>query len=638
MAFAVAAAKKVLASLKKDFYNTLSILTKKQFEDVIAYLNDQYYNDGISLLSDEEYDRLKETLAKKFGDSEVLDTVGAKVEKNKIKLPFFLGSMDKIKPDKNNLNGWLSKYKGRVCISDKLDGISGLIVKKNNVRGLYTRGDGTTGQDISHMLPFIQIGDFPGLDTYAVRGELIVSKANYEKVKEGKRGARQMVSGLANQKTLTKERKAEMALIEFVAYEVIVPADLKPSEQFTLLDKHSNFVVAKWDVFSDISIDALSTILTEHKLLSKYEIDGIIVNHDHVYPRVTGRNPDHAFAFKMSFADQAAVTEVLGVNWEVSKDGYIKPTVNFEPVNIGGVIIQYATGFNAQFIQSNAIGPGAFIEIIRSGDVIPYIKTVKSGAPTGASMPDIKWHWNETHVDAVLDKLSGNPDVEKKSLLYFAQTLDISFCGEGTIVRIYDAGIKTIPQLLGLTADFLVTKVDGYKRASAEKLVKAIAEAVSKATIVQWAVGSGIFGRGIGTKRVELAFNVVPKNLVGSVDLVNKITEINGWSKESAEGFVSVLPEFRAFMDMLGVKPKAPTPVKVASEGKMKGQVILFTGFHPKDLEAEVVKQGGELADSFGKKVTLLVIKDASVSNEKTKKALAAGISVLTAEQFASRL
>jgi DNA ligase (NAD+) len=429
-----------------------------------------------------------------------------------------------------------------------------------------------------------------------------------------------------------------MALIEFVAYEVIVPDDLKPSEQFTLLDKHSNFAVAKWDVFTDISIDSLSTVLTEHKLLSKYEIDGIIVNHDHVYPRVAGRNPDHAFAFKMSFADQAAVTEVLGVNWEISKDGYIKPTVNFEPVNIGGVIIQYATGFNAQFIQSNAIGPGAFIEIIRSGDVIPYIKTVKSSAPAGASMPDLKWHWNETHVDAVLDKLSGNPDVEKKSLLYFAQTLDIGFCGEGTIARIYDAGIKTIPQLLGLSADFLVTKVDGYKKASAEKLVKAISEAVSKATIVQWAVGSGIFGRGIGTKRVELAFHVVPKNLVGSTDLVNKITEINGWSKESAEGFVSVLPEFKAFMDSLGIKPKAPTPVKVASEGKMKGQVVLFTGFHPKDLEAEVVKQGGELADSFGKKVTLLVIKDATVSNEKTKKALAAGINVLTAEQFSKVL
>jgi DNA ligase (NAD+) len=75
----------------------------------------------------------------------------------------------------------------------------------------------------------------------------------------------------------------------------------------------------------------------------------------------------------MLFADQQATTEVLKVVWEVSKDGYLKPTVNFEPVNIGGSIIQYATGFNAAWIHENGIGPGAFIDIIRSGDVIPYI-------------------------------------------------------------------------------------------------------------------------------------------------------------------------------------------------------------------------------------------------------------------------
>ena len=429
-----------------------------------------------------------------------------------------------------------------------------------------------------------------------------------------------------------------MALIEFVAYEVIMPFDLKPSEQFNLLDKKSNFVVAKWSTETEISIEKLSTILTEHKQVSKYEIDGIIVAHDKVYPRVIGRNPEHAFAFKMSFADQSAVTEVLHVIWDASKDGYLKPTVNFEPVNIGGVIIQYATGFNASFINSNGIGPGAFIEIIRSGDVIPYIKEVKSAAPDGPSMPTVKWHWNETHVDALLDRLSGNADVEKKALVYFANTLDISFCGEGTIARLHDAGIKTIPQLLNVSESFLLDKVDGFKKASSAKLVGAISEAAKNATVTQWAVGSGIFGRGIGTKRVEVAFTVVPKSLEGGSDLVEKIMAQGGWSKESAEGFVAVLPEFKKFMEDIGFKPKVATPIKIASNGKLKGQVILFTGFHPKDMEAEVVKQGGEIADTWGKKVTILVIKDSTVSNEKTKKALAGGIPIMTAEQFDKKL
>lgn len=642
MATAPAAINKIMTALTKDFFKTMNALTKTQMELLLGHLGKKFYNEGISVIPDEDYDRLREHYAKKFGADLAIAVaphmVAAKVEKAKAKLPFFLGSMDKIKPDKNNLDGWLAKYKGDVCISDKLDGVSGLVVKSGGKRGLFTRGDGTIGQDISHMIPLIQIGDIPGLDNYAVRGELIVSKANYEKVKEGKRGARQMVSGATGQKTMTAERRAEMALIEFVAYEVIVPERLSPSQQFTLLDKKSNFAVAKWSVESNVTIEKLGAMLTDHKAVSKYEIDGIIVNHDKAYPRVAGRNPEHAFAFKMAFADQAAVTEVIAVNWDASKDGFLKPTVNFEPVNIGGVVIQYATGFNAAFIESSVLGPGAFIEIIRSGDVIPYIKEVKMPAPGGASMPTGKWHWNETHVDAVLDRLSGNPDVQKKALVYFANTLDISFCGEGTIARLHDAGITTIPKLLGVTEAFLTGKVEGFKAASAAKLVGAIKAAVTKATVTQWAVGSGIFGRGIGTKRVEVAFTVVPKTLDANAALVDKIVALGGWSKESAEGFVGALPEFREFMESLGFKPKTATPVKVASAGKLKGQVVLFTGFHPKDLEAAVVAQGGELADSFTKKVTILVIKDASVSNEKTKKAAAAGVTVMTADQFKAKV
>jgi len=624
--------KKIVDLLKSDFFNTMNNLNKEQLESVMKYLSDEYYNEGVSHISDENYDRLRETLARKFGDSAVLANVGAVVTKQKIKLPFFLGSMDKIKPDRNNLDSWLTKYKGDYCLSDKLDGISALKIKIGDKHALYTRGDGTIGQDISHMLPHIQIGDMAGLDTYAVRGELIVSKANYEKVKEGKRGARQMVSGLANQKTVTAARRAEMALIEFVAYEVILPEALSPVKQFELLDSKSTFNVAKWTKVKDISIESLSEVLTARKAASKFEIDGVIVAHDAVYPR-SKRNPDHAFAFKMAFAEQQATTEVLKVIWDASKDGHLKPTVNFEPINIGGAIIQYASGFNASFIQTNGIGPGAFIDVIRSGDVIPYIKEIKSVAPGGPQMPAVKWHWNETHVDAIVDDLADNEDVKKKALLYFAQTLEIGYCGEGNINKLFEKGIDTIPKFLALDEKTLLTG-EGFGKTSAKKLVEEIEKARKTATIVQWAVGSGIFGRGIGTKRTELAFHIVPKDLEVTSGLAAEIAEIPGWAKDSAEGFVANLPTFKRFIDSLGIKPKVASPVKAISNGKLKGQVVLFTGFHPKDLEEAVVRLGGELADTFGKKVTVLVVKDDTVSNEKTKKAIAAGIPVKTAEQF----
>ena len=629
----------IVTALQADFFKVMNVLSKPQLEATLQYLSEVYYNDGISLLSDENYDRLRDLLASKYGSSNVLQAVGAPVTKEKAKLPFYMGSMDKIKPDKNNLESWKKTYPGKVCISDKLDGISALLVKAGGSRMLYTRGDGTIGQTITHMIPHIQIGDLPGYESYAVRGELIVTKANYEKVKEGKRGARQMVSGLANQKTLTAERKVLLNLVEFVAYEVIVPEHLRPSEQFNLLDNHSTFHTAKWSTEQAITIESLSAILSKRKAESLYEIDGIIVANDQSHPRIPGKNPEHAFAFKMSFAEQVAITEVLSVEWEASKNGYLKPTVKFEPVNIGGAIIQYASGFNAAFIHSNGIGPGAFVEIIRSGDVIPYIRDVKSVSPTGPQMPDDAWHWNETNIDAILDRISGNPNVQKNVLLFFANTLDIGSCGEGTIQKLHDAGIKTIPQFLKITEPFLLT-LPGFGKTSAKKLAANIQEAASKATLTQWAVGSGIFGRGLGTRKLEPAFAIVPTTMEPSEALVEAITELPSWSRDSAATFVRKLPEFKEFLLAVGVVPvpvrpvpaQAPAPVK--EDGKCKGIVALFTGFRSKELEESIVREGGQVADSFNKKVNVLLVKDSSVNNEKVKKAKAAGIPVMTPEEF----
>ena len=91
-----------------------------------------------------------------------------------------------------------------------------------------------------------------------------------------------------------------------------------------------------------------------------------------------GKNPDHAFAFKMMLSEQVAEAKVVDVIWTPSKDGYLKPRVQIEPIKLSGVTIEYATGKNAQFIEKNRIGVGAVIQIVRSGDVIPdIIKIVK---------------------------------------------------------------------------------------------------------------------------------------------------------------------------------------------------------------------------------------------------------------------
>jgi NAD-dependent DNA ligase len=253
-------------------------------------------------------------------------------------------------------------------------------------------------------------------------------------------------------------------------------------------------------------------------------------------------------------------------------------------------------------------------------------------------MPPAKWHWNETGVDAILDDIGANPDVQKKALLYFAQTLEIDFCGEGAIGKLYDIGLRMPADFFKIT----VTDLDGhgFAKVGATKLVNAIAAAKSKASVTQWAVGSGIFGRGIGTKRMEAAFGVIPRDLVATADTKDKIMTQGGWSAESVDDMLAKLGEFRKFLASVGVAAvRPPTPKPASPKGaKMAGQIVLFTGFRNKELEAAIIAQGGVVADTFSKKVTLLVVKDASVSNEKTKKAAELGIAVEVATSVERRL
>jgi NAD-dependent DNA ligase len=125
---------------------------------------------------------------------------------------------------------------------------------------------------------------------------------------------------------------------------------------------------------TSLSNKLLSEVLVDWRKNYKYEIDGVIVAHNKIYMERKNKNPEHAFAFKMVLMDQVVEAKVVNVLWSPSKDGYLKPRVQIEPVELGGVTITYATGKNASFIEKNKIGIGAIIELIRSGDVIPILK------------------------------------------------------------------------------------------------------------------------------------------------------------------------------------------------------------------------------------------------------------------------
>ena len=446
----------IVANIEQFKHEGISVLDKlneNMLTDMLHYLNKMYYNSQ-SILTDNQYDIIKEYTAKKFPSNAAVTEIGADVERNKAQLPYEMASMDKIKPDTGALQEWTQKYKGPYVLSCKLDGVSGLYTTEGSVPKLYTRGNGKVGQDISYLIPHLKLPKTQGV---AIRGEFIIPKAVFEtKYKDKFANPRNMVAGIINHKTINETIKD----IHFVAYETIMPSDLRPSKQMEYLGT-INVERVLYKVEPTLTNEMLSELLVDWRTNYIYEIDGVIVANDANYPRAHG-NPEHAFAFKMVLSDQKAEAKVVDVIWTPSKDGLLKPRVQIEPIHLGGVQIEYATGFNGAFILNNNVGIGATIELIRSGDVIPHIKSVIVPAPE-PKMPSVPYVWNSTHVDIMLENASEDDTVKEKNITGFFKGIEVDGLGAGNVVKIIGAGYDSVGKILKMTeADFL--KVEGFQK------------------------------------------------------------------------------------------------------------------------------------------------------------------------------
>jgi NAD-dependent DNA ligase len=399
--------------------------------------------------------------------------------------------MDKIKPDTNALTTWKAKYTGPYVLSCKLDGVSGMF--DSETKKLYTRGDGKVGQDISHLVTRLRLNEKVDPKTpLVVRGEFIIPRRVFEdKYKDTFANPRNLVSGIIN----TKGADEKANDLHFVAYEIIHP-QMNPSKQMETLTKLGYEVVQyKETPSSKLTNENLSETLMDWRTKYMYDIDGVIVADDNIHPRKDG-NPEHAFAFKMVISDQIAEAKVVDVIWTPSKSGYLKPRVRIEPIKLGGVTIEYATGFNGSYIETNKIGIGAVIQIIRSGDVIPHIKSVTTPAER-AKMPTEPYHWTDTHIDIILDSADDNVTVREKNITAFFVGIEVDGLSKGNVARIMSAGFDTIPKILKMTkADF--AKVDGFKEKTIEKIYHGIQNKVKSASLLAIMSSSNLFGRGIG--------------------------------------------------------------------------------------------------------------------------------------------
>ena len=409
--------------------------------------------------------------------------------------------------------------------------------------------------------------------------------------------------------TVINPESYQMKYIDFVAYELIKP-EMVPSEQYTYFDLN-NILSARHEVMDELTNDKLSEKLIKWREDYEYEIDGIIIVHDKIYKRES-KNPEHAFAFKMVLSDQVAEAKVVNVLWSASKDGFLKPRIQIEPIKLGGTKIEYATAFNAAFVEKNKLGIGSLIKIIRSGDVIPYITEVIQPAEN-AKMPDIEYKWNDTHIDIILVDSEKHPEVKFKKILKFFTDLEVMGLGPGNIKKLIEAGFDNIPKILAASKeDFL--KMNGFKEKSANKLWTNIHTKIDKVTLPELMKATNLFGRGIGERKIEPILQEFP-NIITDVEdreqKINKLLTIKGFAKKTAEKFVDGIDDFKEFIDTAGLldKLKNYKPV-VNKDGILTNIKVIFTGFRDKILQEKIKNEGGKVVSQVNKDTNYVIVSD----------------------------
>jgi DNA ligase (NAD+) len=600
----------LIAYYEREEVETLLAL-KKQLDDL-------YYNDTTEF-DDFRYDLLRDRL-----DVLVPPTVGAQIREGeaKVELPFWLGSLNKITTEEA-LEKWVNANPSdEYLLSYKLDGVSCLLEYDGREIHLYTRGNGLVGSDITHMREYVKL---PKLKTpIFVRGELILSKSNFEKYTDEFKNPRNAVSGLLG----GKRYKPAMRDIEFIAYEIV--EDSSKCDSFVRLKNLGFKVVTNFTVPS-LSLDALQNLFLKERTEYAYNIDGIVVQSYRDYDRNTSGNPSYAFAFKMLFETDVHSSVVREVEWNVSKWGRLKPVVIIDPVKMGdGVTISRATAHNGKFVVDNAIRPGTVVVVTRSKDVIPYILEVRNKTPGEPSLPTVEYEWDATEVNLIAVEESNESCVKRVSN-FFAQ-LSIKHVSDATVGKLFAHGFDSLMKIIRASQDDLCA-VPGIQARGAERIYTNIHSGLQNITEAKLLSASSVLGYGIGAKRIETLLSAVPNLLKFKGDkLRTAILGVEGFSDILADTVIANVPLANEFLD--AIRPFCTFAVVLKRSNELRGLKVVFSGFRDKKLEALIVERGGTVVGSVSKNTRVMVTNDVNSTSSKVEKARELGVVIMSPEEF----
>jgi len=327
----------------------------------------------------------------------ILDKFSKVLHKEKMK------SLNDVKT-KEEVKEWITRISKLLPINTKLDfyceykfdGLSASVIYKKGKFVLgATRGDGSVGEDVSENMKTIQtipLKIFKDMDI-EVRGEIILSKKNFDKVNEEQEklglplyaNPRNLAAGSLRQldSKITASRH-----LEFIAYKLITDLGQKTHEEEHKIIEELGFKTYNKENKYAKSVEELFEYYDELEKAREnlvFEIDGVVINinDNNAFNLLgdVGNGPRGAIAFK--FPAREAVSEVLDIEVQVGRTGTLTPVAFLKSVLIGGTRVSRCTLHNKEEIKRLGLKIGDRVLLIRAGDVIPKIIKVLTNLRTG---------------------------------------------------------------------------------------------------------------------------------------------------------------------------------------------------------------------------------------------------------------
>jgi DNA ligase (NAD+) len=548
----------------------------------------------------------------------------------------------------------------------KLDGLGVELVYENGtfIHG-STRGDGFTGEDITHNLKTIRgiplslrTNDLPAPPLLEIRGEVFIRKNDFKDLNEKQElneksafaNPRNAAAGSLRQldPTITAERP-----LSIYCYEAGMSNGVKFIDHASFLDS-----LKKWGlpVNPFIQIVTGSKGLTQfHQKLEDrrnhlaYEIDGTVFKVNNYNKRedlgTRSRSPRWAIAGK--FKAQQATTVIHDIDIQVGRTGALTPVAKLEPVYIAGVTVTNTTLHNQDEIVRKDIRIGDTVLIERAGDVIPkVVKVIKEKRPNWTKPFQIPNACpvcqHETHrLEGEVILRCGNiscPRQIKGRIQHFASklALDIDGLGEKIVDQLVDENlIQSIDGLFNLEQEAL-EKLDRLGKKSAENLVEAISNSKGT-TFARFIYALGI--RNVGEHIAKVLEKQYSGNLAefqnSTVEELEAIDEIGPIVAETVIQFWFNDSNKKMVQNCLDYGLRLAT-VEVNLHQPFAGQTFVFTGSLEKLTRKEakdiLENLGGKTSGSVSEKTDFIIAGPGAGS--KLKKASALGVSILTEEDF----